>query len=106
MDKIELRSNPDTKTLYILSTYDIHHFVYKGTDVYYKKTKEDDTYEWDVRFDEPDIKIEGNLAFLLRPVKIRCTSEVFGKTMIYKGLVGYQIDEAIIIAGLKKEGLL
>lgn len=106
MDKIFLKSNPDIKTTYILSTYDIHHFVHNRIDVYYKKTKDDDIYEWDVRVDEPDIKIEGKVAFLLKPIKIRCTNEVFCRIMVYKGLMGYQIDEAIIVAGLKKEGLL
>lgn len=106
MDKIELRSNPDEKTIYILATYDIHHFTYNGTDVYYKKTKDDDYHEWDVKVDEPSIKINDDLAFLLKPVKIRCTNEVFCRTMVYKGFMGRQIDEAIIVAGLKKQNLL
>lgn len=102
----DVRSSPDGMTKYILSTYDIHHFTYGDTDIYYKKSDAVDAYEWDVRVDEPDVSVNGDRLYLLRPVIIRCKNDVYFDTMVKKGLMGSFLEEAIIIAGLKKKGLL
>lgn len=102
----DVRSSPDGMAKYILSTYDIHHFTYGDTDIYYKKSDAVDAYEWDVRVDELDVRVNGDRLYLLRPVLIRCKKDVYFDTMVKKGLMGSFLEEAIIIAGLKKKGIL
>ena len=102
----DVRSSPNGMTKYILSAYDIHHFTYGCTDIYYKKSDAVDSYKWDVRIDELDVSVNGHRLYLLRPVVIRCTKEVYLDTMVKTGLMGSFLEEAIIVAGLKKKRLL
>lgn len=97
----EVRLNATEELHYILTCFGIQHFTHDGHNIYWKTMDTyGDSFIWDVNFEDAWMSKDHNVCYKLINIKVRCKIEDYAK--ISSG----NATEKIIVAGLKKEGLL
>ena len=92
-----IERRPDIK--FVLLSFDIRHTVYNGINIYYTDKPCRDGFEWHVEVEVPDMTVYDEQWYGLRQIYIHISMDEYVK------IGSYHTDE-IIIAGLKKAGLL
>lgn len=99
----EFRNTPSDMMIYILACFNISHFKYNETDIYYRNVSKPfkGYMEYEVRVDVPETELNGDVIYFLEDVTIRCAFDVYAQQANF-----IEAPKNIIIAGLKKKGYL
>jgi len=99
-------TNP-TSTAFVLLAFKIRHFTYNGTDIYYTRKETKQGYEWHVEVDVFDMKpCEDEAWYKLQTVIIDCTFDEYLRIENNLQIDWLDVQKRIILAGLRKSGLI